>query len=31
MVESSNFQSDEKHIEIWKIKRLIKKLDNVKG
>jgi hypothetical protein len=31
MVDTSDFRSDEKHIEIWKIKRMIKKLDNVKG
>jgi len=32
MVEKQeNFQSDEKHIEMWKVKRMIKRLDNVKG
>jgi len=32
MVESkTDFACDEKHIEIYKIKRLIYKLDNVKG
>lgn len=28
---AAEFYSDEKHIEMWKIKRLIKKLDNTKG
>lgn len=32
MVESKQeFACDEKHIEIYKIKRLINKLDSVKG
>lgn len=26
-----DFHSDEKHIEMWKVKRMIKKLDNTKG
>lgn len=30
-MEAGNFATDEKHIEMWKIKRLIKKLNNVKG
>lgn len=28
---AAEFYSDEKHIEMWKVKRLIKKLDNTKG
>jgi hypothetical protein len=28
---AQQFYSDEKHIEMWKIKRLIKKLINTKG
>ena len=28
---AAQFYSDEKHIEMWRIKRLIKKLDNTKG
>jgi len=28
---AAEFYSDEKHIEMWKIKRLIKKLINTKG
>jgi len=31
MVDISECRTDEKHIEMYKIKRLIKKLDNSKG
>lgn len=28
---AAEFYSDERHIELWKVKRLIQKLDNTKG
>jgi hypothetical protein len=28
---AAEFYSDEKHIEMWKTKRLIKKLENTRG
>ena len=28
---AAEFYSDEKHIEMWKIKRLIQKLNNTRG
>jgi hypothetical protein len=31
MVETSNFATDEKQIEKWKVKRLIKSLDEASG
>jgi len=34
MVDSNtamDFATDEKHIEMWKVKRMIKKLDSTKG
>lgn len=31
MVETSDFKTDEKQIEKWKVKRLIKSLDEAKG
>jgi len=31
MVDATNVEGDTKHIEMWKIKKLINKLENCKG